>query len=74
MNHHLGAMQRREDLIPVVAPLIRELPTEAQLVLSLYYVEELTLPEIARVLDRPEDQVCQLYTAARSFLRTQLAA
>jgi RNA polymerase sigma factor for flagellar operon FliA len=68
------AVQRREDLIPVLAQLIEKLPKEEQLVLSLYYVEALTLPEIATVLDVPEDQVWQLYTGARNYLRTQLAA
>jgi DNA-directed RNA polymerase specialized sigma subunit len=47
---------------------------EEQLVLSLYYVEALTLSEIATVLDVPEDRVWQLYTGARSYLRTPLAA
>jgi RNA polymerase sigma factor FliA len=68
------AVQRRQDLIPVLARLIQELPKEEQLVLSLYYVEALTLSEIATVLDLPEDRVWQLYTGARSYLRTQLAA
>jgi RNA polymerase sigma factor FliA len=68
------AVQRRQDLIPVLARLIQELPKEEQLVLSLYYVETLTLSEIATVLDLPEDRVWQLYTGARSYLRTQLAA
>jgi RNA polymerase sigma factor (sigma-70 family) len=68
------AVQRREDLIPVLAQLIQKLPKEEQLVLSLHHVEALTLPEIATVLDVPEDQVWQLYTGARNYLRTQLAA
>jgi RNA polymerase sigma factor for flagellar operon FliA len=68
------AVQRRQDLIPVLAQLIQELPKAEQLVLSLYYVEALTLSEIATVLDVPEDRVWQLYTGARSYLRTQLAA
>jgi RNA polymerase sigma factor FliA len=74
MSHDHLAVQRREDLMPVVAQLIQELPTQEQLVLSLYYVEELTLPEIATVLDVPEDRVWQLYTDARYQLRTQLSA
>ena len=41
---------------------------------ALYDVEALTLSEIATVLDLPEERVWQLYTGARNYLRTQLAA
>lgn len=68
------AVQRREDLIPVVAQLIQELPKPEQLVLSLYVVEGLTFPEVGTVLDVPEDRVWQLYTGAMHHLHTQLSA
>ncbi len=73
MSQDLLEGQRREDLIPAVAQLIQGLPKEEQLVLALYYVEELTLAEIGTVLDLPEDRVLQLYTVARRHLRTQLS-
>jgi DNA-directed RNA polymerase specialized sigma24 family protein len=74
MSQDLLGVQRREDLIPVVAQLIQGLPKREQLVLSLSVVEELTLPEIGTVLDLPEDRVLQLYNGAMRHLRTQLSA
>lgn len=50
------------------------LPPRLQLVLSLYYVEELTLREIARVLEVSEARVCQLHKEALERLRPQLAS
>lgn len=74
MSRHNLAVQRREDLIPLVAQLIQELPKPEQLVLSLYVVEGLTFPEVGTVLDVPEDRVWQLYSGAMHHLRTQLSA
>jgi RNA polymerase sigma factor for flagellar operon FliA len=45
---------------------IRMLPEREQLVLSLYYYEELTLKEIGAVLKISESRVCQLH--ARSMM------
>ena len=42
------------------------------LVLSLYYVEELTYAEIARVLGVTTARVCQLHGRAIARLRTEL--
>lgn len=43
---------------------IRQLPEREQLVLSLYYFEELNFKEIGKVLDVSESRVCQLHTRA----------
>ena len=52
---------------------IATLPERLQLVLSLYYVEELTLKEIAQVLGVSEPRVCQLHGEAIKKLREALA-
>jgi RNA polymerase sigma factor for flagellar operon FliA len=53
---------------------IGELPEREQLLLSLYYDEELTLREIGAVLDVTQSRVCQLHSQAISRLRASLAA
>ena len=52
---------------------ISELPEREQLLLSLYYDEELTLREIGAVLDVTQSRVCQLHSQAISRLRAGLA-
>ena len=52
---------------------IGELPEREQLLLSLYYDEELTLREIGAVLDVTQSRVCQLHSQAISRLRGSLA-
>ena len=43
------------------------------MLLSLYYVEEFTYREIARLLEVSEARVCQLHGRALGRLRTRLA-
>ncbi|MCK4467113.1 MAG: sigma-70 family RNA polymerase sigma factor, partial [Desulfobacterales bacterium] len=43
-----------------------------QLVVSLYYYDELTLKEIGRVLDLTESRVSQIHSKAIIKLRTKL--
>lgn len=52
---------------------IRQLTEREQLVLSLYYHEELTLKEIGHVLEVSESRVSQIHTKAIMTLRTSLA-
>lgn len=49
------------------------LPERQQVVLSLRYVEELTLREIAEILKVSEPRVCQIHNAAVKKLRELLA-
>ncbi|MEW6258621.1 MAG: FliA/WhiG family RNA polymerase sigma factor [Thermodesulfobacteriota bacterium] len=51
---------------------IRKLTQREQTVLSLYYVEELTLKEIGKVLDLTESRICQIHSQALSKLRQML--
>jgi len=50
----------REQLSKVVA----ELPEKEQLVLSLYYRDELTMKEIGKTLGLTEGRVCQIHGQA----------
>jgi len=63
----------RERLVPLKSA-VAALPERLQLVLSLYYVEEITLKEIGQVLGVTESRVCQLHTEAVKRLRAALEA
>ncbi len=60
----------RQELIGDLAASIRDLPDREQLILSLYYKEELTMREVSEVLGISESRVCQLHARALSRLRT----
>ncbi len=65
----VGEALERQELIGELAEAIRELPDREQLVLSLYYKEELTMREISKVLGVSESRVCQLHARALTRLR-----
>lgn len=52
---------------------IASLPKKEQLVLALYYYEELTMKEIGKVMGYTESRICQIHTKAVLKLRTRLA-
>ncbi len=52
------------DLVNKVAELIEQLTEKEQLVLSLYYAEELTMKEVAQILEITEGRVSQLHAQA----------
>lgn len=54
--------------------IIRELPEREQQVVELYYVRDLNLKEIGRVLGVTESRVCQLHAQAIMRMRGALAA
>lgn len=56
----------------VLAQLIKKLPEREQLVISLYYDEELTMKEIGHVLGVNESRISQLHTRAMLRLRARL--
>lgn len=56
-----------------LAEAIMSLPERERLVISLYYVEELNLREIGRVLDISESRVSQISSQAALRLRARLA-
>lgn len=62
----------RGDLKAVLGREISRLPEKEQLVLSLYYYEELNFKEIAEVLSVSESRVSQLHGQAITRVRTKL--
>ena len=67
----VAELQERE-LETEVAQAIEQLPESERLLLSLYYQEDLTMKEIAAVLEISESRVCQLHARAVLKLRTSL--
>lgn len=67
------SMEHRER-IGDLASSIRELPEREQLILSLYYQEELTMREVSQVLNISESRVCQLHARALGRLRANIQA
>lgn len=51
---------------------IKQLPERDQLLLNLYYEEELNLREIGAILEVSQSRVCQLHSQAISRLRSRL--
>ena len=64
---------QRADLKERLADAIRNLPERDRLVLNLSYYEELTLNEIALVLDEPEPRVSRIHASAILHLRSELS-
>ncbi|MFY9179131.1 MAG: RNA polymerase sigma factor FliA [Venatoribacter sp.] len=64
----------RESFQKQLAEAIRTLPEREQLVLSLYYDEELNLKEIGAVLGVSESRVSQLHSQAAHRLRSKLGS
>ncbi len=63
----------RSELKEHLAAAIKTLPEKEQLVLSLYYYEELTMKEIGAVMGYTESRISQIHTKAVLRLRTKLA-
>jgi RNA polymerase sigma factor for flagellar operon FliA len=63
----------RSELKEHLATAIKTLPEKEQLVLSLYYYEELTMKEIGAVMGYTESRISQIHTKAVLRLRTKLA-
>jgi RNA polymerase sigma factor FliA len=63
----------QKGLIEDVASAIKSLPEREQLVLSLYYVEELTFKQIGKVMDITESRVCQLHARALVSLKAMMS-
>lgn len=61
-----------EQFRSALADAIRSLPEREQLVLSLYYQEELNLREIGEVLNVSESRVCQIHGQAVLRIRARL--
>lgn len=61
-----------QEMRELIARRLMELPEKEQLVLVLYYYEELTLKEIGEILDVTESRVCQIHTKAIMRLKGKI--
>jgi RNA polymerase sigma factor for flagellar operon FliA len=61
-----------EELVETLAKAIERLPQREQLLLSLYYKEELTMKEISKIMGVSESRICQLHMQAVMRLRSAL--
>lgn len=66
-----GVFEQRESQM-ILFEAIGKLPERDQQILALYYIEEMTLKEIAAVYDLTEGRVSQLHSRAILRLRTLL--
>ncbi len=62
----------KEELKYVLAQTIKTLTEKEQIVVSLYYFDELTLKEIGEVLTLTESRICQIHTAILVKLKARL--
>jgi RNA polymerase sigma factor for flagellar operon FliA len=60
------------ELKRVLAQAIRNLTEKEQLVISLYYFDELTLKEIGEVMGLTESRICQIHTQTLIKLKVRL--
>jgi RNA polymerase sigma factor for flagellar operon FliA len=64
----------RTELLKAIAESVEELPEREKLVVTLYFQRDLTLKEIAQVLEVSEGRACQLKTQALLRMRAGLQA
>jgi RNA polymerase sigma factor for flagellar operon FliA len=62
------------ELTTVIAGILKNLPEKEQLVISLYYYEELTQKEIAEVIGVSEGRISQLHSQALIHLKNKVRA
>jgi RNA polymerase sigma factor for flagellar operon FliA len=65
-------LTRLKELKEAVARAIEKLPEKEKLVISLYYLEELTMKETGKVLNITESRVSQIHSQAIMHLRAKL--
>ena len=66
------AIVEHEEFMGALTDAVAELPERDQLLMNLYYIEELNLKEIGEVLGVTESRVSQLLTAVVKKLRSTL--
>jgi RNA polymerase sigma factor for flagellar operon FliA len=66
------SLTKLKELKEAMAQAIRQLPEKERLVISLYYLEELTMKETGKVLGITESRVSQIHSQAILHLRTKL--
>lgn len=71
-NAHLFEQIDQKLLRTYLEQMIRELPEREQTILALYYYENLTLSEIAELMNRTEARISQILGKVLVTLRTQI--
>ena len=66
------SMTKLKELKEGMAQAIKQLPEKERLVISLYYLDELTMKETGKVLGITESRVSQIHSQAILHLRTKL--
>ena len=67
-----ATLVQMKELKSTLADAIEKLPEKEALVISLYYMDELTMKEIGQVLDISESRVSQIHSRALERLRRRL--
>lgn len=62
----------KEEIKHTIVQTIKTLTQKEQMVVSLYYYDELTLKEIGEVLSLTESRICQIHTAVLLKLKARL--
>ena len=62
----------KRQLSDALAGAVKQLPEREWLIVSLYYRDEMTMKEIAQILEISESRVCQLHGRALGRLRARL--
>lgn len=65
-------MLEQSDLKQNLVNILKQMPEKEQIVLNLYYYEELNFKEIAGILDVSESRVCQLHGQAIHRIKAKL--
>ncbi|MBW2031727.1 MAG: FliA/WhiG family RNA polymerase sigma factor [Deltaproteobacteria bacterium] len=63
---------KRKELKGIISKALSRLSRNEQLVMSLYYYEELTLKEIAEIMGLTESRICQIHSKVILSLRARL--
>ena len=63
----------KRQMLDALTGAIKSLPEREWLIVSLYYKDEMTMKEIAQILEISESRVCQLHGRALGRLRVRLA-
>jgi RNA polymerase sigma factor for flagellar operon FliA len=66
------SMTKLKELKEAMVQAIKQLPEKERLVISLYYLDELTMKETGKVLGITESRVSQIHSQAILHLRTKL--
>jgi RNA polymerase sigma factor for flagellar operon FliA len=67
-------LAQNESMKESLREVLSKLPEREQLVLSLYYVEEFTLKQIAEIMDLTEARICQLHTQSIARIRSRMVS